>query len=184
MAQQGQQHRFFCVWRMQIDWRSSTCALVEVGEVLCVGCTDAGCQGRINVSKHVSTAGIGVGRSRISQLTAEAKKNGKNGKLGGNWGNWGEIGEIGGKWGNVRKCQKYLVGNIEKMCEIRRKSEKNRRKMRQLGTNFPFFRVPFSPLFHSLATFPSGAFGEFCQPNWPTGKIEKFRLANNGGFFG
>ena len=95
-------------------------------------------------------------------------------------------GEMGGKWGNVRKCQKYLVGSVEKTCEIRRKLERkeiilrsnspwghyhiylpharrrkleeNRRKMRQLGTNFPYPPIPFFSFFHSLATFPSGAF--------------------------
>ena len=80
----------------------------------------------------------------------------------------------GGKWENVRKCQKYLVGNVEKMCEILRKLEENRRKMRQFGTNFPFFPVPFFPFFHGLATFPSRAFDEFCQLNRPTRKMENF----------
>ena len=50
-------------------------------------------------------AGVGVSRSRISQLAAAG-----NGK---------------GKWGNVKECQKYLVGNVEKMCAIRRKLEGN-----------------------------------------------------------
>ena len=72
------------------------------------------------------------------------------------------MGENGGKRGNVRKCEKHLVGNVEKMCEIRRKLEKNRITIRQFGTYFPFFPIPFSLFFHSLATFPSGAFDEFC----------------------
>ena len=72
----------------------------------------------------------------------------------GKWGKWRKMGRNGGKWVNLRKCQKYPVGNVEKMCEICRKLVKNRRKMRQFGTNFPF-----SP---SLATFPSGAFDEYC----------------------
>ena len=114
-------------------------------------------------------AGVGVGCSRISQLAAEAKKNEKNGEKWGKWGKMGEngekwrkMGENGGKWGNERKCQKYQVGNVEKMCEIRRKLEKNRRKPRGFGTNFPFPPVPLPPFFHSLATFPSGAFDELC----------------------
>ena len=45
------------------------------------------------------------------------------------------------KWrkmgGNVRKRQKYRMGNVAKMCEIRRKLEKNQREMRQVGTQYP-----------------------------------------------
>ena len=65
-----------------------------------------------------------------------------------------------------------MVGSVEKMCDIGRKWEKNRGKVGRFGTNFPFFLVPFSPLFHNLATFPSGSFDELCQPNWPTRKME------------
>ena len=82
------------------------------------------------------------------------------------------MGEMGGNGG---KCQKYRVGNVEKMCEIRRKLEENRRKMRQFGTNFPFVPVPFSPFFHSLATFPSGAFHELCCPN---GRPETWNISD------
>ena len=76
--------------------------------------------------------------------------------------------------GNVRKCQKHPVGNVEKMCESRRKLAKNRRKMRQFETNFPFFPVPFSPFFDSRATFPSGAFDDFCR----TGPLEKWKISD------
>ena len=33
------------------------------------------------------------------------------------------------------------------------------------GAISPCFPVPLSPFFHSLATFPSGSFDEFCSPN-------------------
>ena len=72
------------------------------------------------------------------------------------------------------EMEKWIVGNVEKKCEIRRKLEENRRKMRRFGTNISFSPVPFFPFFHSLATFPSGAFDEVCQLNWPTGKKENF----------
>ena len=91
---------------------------------------------------------------------------------------WGEMGGNGGKWGIVGHCQKYIVGGVENMCEIGRKQEKNRRKVGQFGTNFPF------PLFHNLATFPSGAFDEVCQANWPTGKMGISGPADIGRFFG
>ena len=71
------------------------------------------------------------------------------------------MGELGELW---EIAQKYIVGSVEKMCEIGGKREKNRRKVGQFGTNFPFFPVPFSPRFHNLATFPSSSFDEFCQP--------------------
>ena len=95
------------------------------------------------------------------------------GKWGGNGEKWRKMGVNGGKWGNVRRCQKYRVGNVEKICEIRRKLEENRRKMRQFGTSFPFFPVPFSPFFHSLATFPSGASGPSGAglADWKNGKF-------------
>ena len=85
----------------------------------------------------------------------------KWGEMGGNGGEWGKteenggkwrkMGGNGGKWGSVRKCQKYLVGNVEKICE---------------GDNMGQISC--------LATFPAGAFDEFCSPNWLTGKMEDF----------
>ena len=88
------------------------------------------------------------------------------------------MGGNGGKWGIVGSCQKHIVGSVEIMCEIGRKREENWRKEGQFGTNFPFFPVPFSPLFHNLATFPSNSFEEFCQPNSPTGKMGIWGLAD------
>ena len=70
------------------------------------------------------------------------------------------------------------------MCTIGRKREENRRKRRQFGTNFPFFPVPFSPLFHSPATFASSSFDEFCQPDLPTGKMAISGLADISRLFG
>ena len=102
---------------------------------------------------RVVCSGIGVSRSRISQLAAGVKQNGKNGKMG------GEMGGNGGKWVIVGNSQQYIVGSVEKMCEIGGKREENRRKVGQCGTNLPFF-----PLFHILATFPSSSFDEFCHP--------------------
>ena len=78
--------------------------------------------------------------------------------MGGNGGN-------GGEWRIVRNCQKYLVGNVEKMCEIVGKREENGIKTGGNGINFPFSPIPISPFFHSLATFPSGVFDKFCSPN-------------------
>jgi hypothetical protein len=58
-----------------------------------------------------------------------------------------------------------MVGSVEKVCEIGRKREENLKKAGQFGTRFPFFPVPFFPLFHNLTTFPSSSFDQFCQPN-------------------
>ena len=99
-------------------------------------------------------------------------------------GEWGKMEGNGVKWGIVGKCRKYIVGSVEKNCEIARKWEKNRRKMGQFGTNLPFFPVPFSPLFHNLATFPSNSFDEFCRLNQPTGKMGISGLADIGRLFG
>ena len=41
---------------------------------------------------------------------------GNGGEIG---GVWGEMGGNGGKWGEWGiECQNYVLGNIEKMCEI------------------------------------------------------------------
>ena len=80
--------------------------------------------------------GVGVGRSRISQQAAEVKKNEENGKMGGNGGKWGKRQET---------CQKYRVGNVEKMCEIRRKGwrKKGLRGGGGGGLRAPFLDPPF-----------------------------------------
>ena len=58
------------------------------------------------------------------------------GGKGGKWRKMEENGEkwrkMGGEWGIVRNCQKYLAGNVEKMCEIRRKWEENRDNLGQM----------------------------------------------------
>ena len=90
------------------------------------------------------------------------------------------MGGNGGIWGIVGNCQEYTVGSMEKMCEIGRKQE---RKAGQFGTNFSFFPVPFSRLFHNLAVFPSSSFVEFCQPNSPTGKLGISGLTDISRFF-
>ena len=50
-------------------------------------------------------------------------------------GNGGEMGGNGGKWGGNGELRdianKYLVGNVEKMCGIRRKWEGNRDNLGQ-----------------------------------------------------
>ena len=43
-------------------------------------------------------SGVGVSRSRISQLAAEAKENGENGKM---VEKWGGMGKNGGNWGKM-----------------------------------------------------------------------------------
>ena len=78
----------------------------------------------------------------------------------------------GGKWVILRNCLNYILGNVEELCEISRKWEKNQIKMRQSGTNSPFLPIPFFSFFHSLTTFPSRSFDEFCEPNSRTGKME------------
>ena len=124
---------------------------------------------------------VAVSRSRISLLAADMKKNGGNGKMGqngemgGSGGKWRKMGGGGwGKWGNVRKSQKYPVGNVEKMCEIWRKLEENRRKMRQFGAKFPFFPVPFCPFFH-LPPFPQVPFMNFASR---IGCLEKWGISH------
>ena len=70
------------------------------------------------------------------------------------WKNGGKWGEMVGNGYFLRSCQTYLVGNVENMCEMRRKLEGNRRKIKQLGTTFPFFLVLFPFFFTLLPTFP------------------------------
>ena len=51
--------------------------------------------------------GIGVSRSRTSQLAAAVKENGGNG---GKWGKWGKMGEDGGKLGEMGENGELLWG--------------------------------------------------------------------------
>ena len=75
--------------------------------------------------------------------------------MGGEWGKVEENGELweiakNTLWEMYQKCVK-LVGN----------RRKNRKKLGQISL---FFTVPFSPFFHSLATFPSSSFDELLLP--------------------
>ena len=75
-------------------------------------------------------------------------------KWGGNGGKWGGTGgELGGKWGNGGKCQKCIVGSVEKMCEIGRNGRKIGEKGNNLGQNSHFSQSHFPP-FSTTSTFP------------------------------
>ena len=81
-------------------------------------------------------------------------------------GKWGEMGGNGGIWELWEIAKKIHCGECRKKCV---KLVGNGRKIGEnwdnLGQNFQFFLVPFPPLFHNLATFPSSSFDEFCQAN-------------------
>ena len=82
----------------------------------------------------------------------------------GNGGNWAEM-------GNFEKLPKKNLVNVEKKCVS---LVGNKRKIEDTLGQIPHFSESlfFSSFSHSLATSPSRFFDEFCQPNYPTGKME------------
>ena len=60
---------------------------------------------------------------------------------------WGEMGANEGIQGIVGNCQRYIMGSVEKMCDIGRKRVKNQRKRDNLGqiSHFPHFSTTSPP---------------------------------------